>query len=330
MCDAGVKPPGVLNRMYEQFIPMATNSTNYHNGAMNKVLFHTDDELDSNGALVGCDWLLQSLGCPGRVILDATFFLPRQQRHAQEEFKSRHIPGAQFFDIDDIADRNSPLPHTLPSADQFARQVGQLGIDNDTWVFIYDDNHFFAAARAWWMFRVFGHQKVKVIDGGLNRWKHLGFPLTSDRTMPKPKVFDALFRPELFVGLEQMRAIQREGSMQILDARSEDSFNGQRQLSDVGLQAGHIPGSFNIPYQYLFSHEHHTLLPTDQLRALISSAGVDVSRSMVSTCGSGVSAALLLMALYQMGIHEVPMFDGSWAEWGRCADLPRQTTSFPS
>lgn len=287
--------------------------------------FPTSDGLDSNSALVSCEWLRENLYRPDQVILDATFFLPRQQRNAREEFKRQHVPSAQFFDIDDIADLSSPLPHTLPRADQFARQVGQLGIDNDTWVFVYDNNHFFAAARVWWMFRVFGHDKVNVVDGGLNRWQHLEFPLTSDRSRAVPKVFDAVFQPELFVDLEQMRVIQQQGGRQILDARSEDSFNGQRPLSDIGLQSGHIPGSFNIPYQDLFTHEHHTVCPIDQLSQRISLAGVDISKPMVTTCGSGVSAALLLLALYRLGIHEVPMFDGSWAEWGRREDLPRES-----
>jgi thiosulfate/3-mercaptopyruvate sulfurtransferase len=282
-------------------------------------------KLDDNSALVCCEWLWQNLYRPQQVILDATFFLPRQQRHARAEFNSRHIPGAQFFDIDEIADRSCLLPHTLPNANQLARQVGQLGIDNDTQVFIYDNNHFFAAARAWWIFRVFGHDQVKVLDGGVRHWTRLSFPLTSDLTRPEPKVFKAVFHPELFADLEQMRIIQQQGVRQILDARSEDSFNGQRPLSDTDLQSGHIPDSINIPYQNLFIHDNHTLRPTEQLSQLISSAGVDVSKPMVTTCGSGVSAALLLLALYQMGIHEIPLFDGSWAEWGRHADLPRQT-----
>jgi len=287
----------------------------------------TNAELDSNSALVSCERLRQNLGRPHQVILDATFFLPRQQRHARDEFKSQHIPSAQFFDIDDIADRSSPLPHTLPGADKFARQVSELGIDNDTWVFIYDNNHFFAAARTWWMFRVFGHHKVKVMDGGLSRWKYLSFPLTSDITTPIPKTFEAVFHPELFADLAQMRVIQQQNKRLILDARSEDNFNGQPPLNDAELHPGHIPGSINIPYQHLFTHDHHTLRPIDQLSQLFLAAGVDVSKPMVTTCGSGVSAALLILALYQVGIHVVPMYDGSWAEWGRQADLPRQTHS---
>lgn len=287
--------------------------------------FPTNPEPDTKSALVSCEWLRQNLYRSNQVILDATFFLPRQQRNAQQEFKLQHIPRAQLFDIDEIADLNSPLPHTLPGADQFAKQVGRIGIDNDTWVFIYDNNHFFASARAWWMFRVFGHDKVKIVDGGLTRWKHLSFPLTSETINPVPKSFNAEFNSELFLDVEKMQLVQQQGSKLILDSRSEDSFKGQRPLNDNGLRLGHIPGSINIPYQNLFAEVDHTLLPVEQMRQIISDAAVDLSKPMVTTCGSGVSAALLLLALYQIGIHEVPMFDGSWAQWGRQTDLPRQT-----
>lgn len=280
-----------------------------------------------NNVLVSCEWLKQSLGSSHQVILDATFFLPRQRRNAREEFALRHIPGARFFDIDEIADSSSPLPHTLPDADRFARQVGRLGIDNETSVIVYDDNHFFASARAWWMFRVFGHEKVNVLNGGLTRWKKRLFPVASDAIKPAPKRFDAVFRPELFADLNQMRLIQQQGSKQILDARSEDSFKGQRPLTEPGLQPGHIPGSINIPYRHLLARDDSTLLPVERLRQIISEAAVDLSKPIVTSCGSGVSAALLSLALYQLGLPDTPLFDGSWAQWGRQPDFPRQTTS---
>ncbi|MGR8931325.1 MAG: 3-mercaptopyruvate sulfurtransferase [Gammaproteobacteria bacterium] len=275
-------------------------------------------------ALVSCDWLAQNLFRSYQVILDATFFLARQQRNALAEFYVEHIPGSQFFDIDLIADRDNPLPHTLPTTDQFARQIGQFGIDNHTCVIIYDRNRFFASARAWWMFRVFGHDNVKVLDGGLTLWKKRGFPITSARINPKAMTFNAIFRPELFVSLDQMKLIQQHASRQILDARSEDGFKGQRPLREPGLQPGHIPDSINLPYRHLYTDENQTLVSQEQLRRMFLNAGVELDKPIAASCGSGVSAALLLLALFQLGLHDEPLYDGSWAEWGRQADLPKR------
>lgn len=286
---------------------------------------HVSEELANHSDLVSCEWLFQNLHRPRHVILDASFFLARQQRNAKQEFKTRHIPGAQFFDIDEIADQQNPLPHTLPNAEQFARQAGQLGIDNLTCVIIYDDNHFFASARAWWMFRIFGHDNVKVLDGGLTRWKQLSYLMTGQTTTPVTKVFKAIFRPDLFADLSSMIDVQCKGSRQILDARSEDNFNGQRLNLEANLQPGHIPGSINIPYRYLFTEEDYTLRSIKPLREVFLRAGIKLDKPMVTTCGSGVSAAILLLALYQLGANEVPLYDGSWAEWGRRVELPKKT-----
>ncbi|MCK5189029.1 MAG: 3-mercaptopyruvate sulfurtransferase [Methylococcales bacterium] len=274
-------------------------------------------------ALVSCEWLEQNLDAENQVILDATFFLPRQQRNAQAEYQ-QHIPGALFFDIDKIADLENPLPHTLPNAEQFADAVGKMGIDNNTLVLIYDNNHFFAAARVWWMFRVFGHDSVRIVDGGLARWLKSGFPIDSEQPSPIKKTFDPRYRPELFFNLRQMAYAQETRSHQILDARSVDSFIGQRPIPSSDLQPGHIPNSINIPYVSLTDCEQQTLLSNQQLLTLFDNASLDLSQPLVTTCGSGVSAAVLALALYQIGLTEIPVYDGSWAEWGRQIDTPKK------
>ncbi|NOR79941.1 MAG: 3-mercaptopyruvate sulfurtransferase [Methyloprofundus sp.] len=275
----------------------------------------------TDSALVSCAWLQQNLDTKNQVILDATFFLPRQQRNAQKEYR-HHIPGALFFDIDKIANLDSPLPHTLPNAKQFSDAVGKMGIDRNTLVIIYDNNHFFAAARVWWMFRMFGHESVKILDGGLKHWKHLNYPIDSKQLSPVRKIYKTHYRPELICDLTQMMRIQQTGARQILDARSTDSFQGQRPLTAPDLQPGHIPNSINVPYVRLTDCEQHTLLSCQQLQMLFVDAGVNLSQPLVTTCGSGVSAAVLLLAFYQIGLTEIPMYDGSWAEWGRQTSTP--------
>ena len=275
-------------------------------------------------ALVSCEWLQQNLDAENQLILDATFFLPRQHRNAQEEYK-QHIPGAMFFDIDEVADLTSSLSHMLPKAEHFADAVGKMGITNNTLVLIYDNNHFFAAARVWWMFRVFGHDRVRVVDGELTRWKQLNYPVNSEQSAPIRKTFYPKFRPELVFNLMEMSLAQRTNSRQIIDARSADSFLGQRSLVDTAVKPGHIPGSVNIPYARLTDSEQQTLLSKQKLQSLFEDVGVNLSQPIVTTCGSGVSAAVLALAFYQIGLADIPVYDGSWAEWGRQADTPKQT-----
>jgi len=274
-------------------------------------------------ALVSCEWLAQNLDAENQLILDATFFLPRQHRNAEKEYLQQHLPDARFFDIDKVADLSHSLSHMLPSADDFADAVGKMGIANHTRVLIYDNNHFFAAARVWWMFRVFGHDRVQIIDGGLARWKQLNLPINSDQPAPISKSFKARYHPELVFDLKQMLLAQTSKSRQIIDARSADSFLGQRKLADNALQAGHIPGSINLPYAQLTTSLEQTLLSDKALKSVFDQAHVDTSFPIVTTCGSGVSACVLALALYQLGVKDIPVYDGSWAEWGREEHAPK-------
>ena len=223
----------------------------------------------TKSALVSCEWLRLNLEVKNQVILDATFFLPRQQRNALEEYQ-HHIPGSLFFDIDEIADRSNSLPHTLPSVKQFSEAIGKMGIDHHTSVIIYDNNHFFAAARAWWIFRVFGHKSVKILDGGLKRWRKLNLPIESEKRSPISKIYKTRYRPELIYDLKKMMHIHKLGSRQIIDARSNDSFRGQRPLTASNLQPGHIPNSINLAYAGLTDAKQETLLSVQQLKLLFS------------------------------------------------------------
>jgi thiosulfate/3-mercaptopyruvate sulfurtransferase len=279
----------------------------------------------TQSALVSCQWLKQNFSDENQVILDASFFLPRQRRDAQNEYQKTHIPGALFFNIDEIADLTKPLPHTLPSTEKFAEAVGMLGIDNNTQIIIYDNNSFFASARVWWMFRVFGHHQARVLNGGLTCWQQKSYPTDSTVLSLARKNFVAKYRPELVCNIQQMMKIQQTASRQILDSRSQDSFRGLRPPSGPDLIPGHIPGSTNIPYATLTSKLQHTLLTKQQLLALFEDAGINLAQSIVTSCGSGVSAAVLTLALYQTGVTEVPIYDGSWAEWGRQAVTAKQT-----
>jgi len=273
-------------------------------------------------ALVSTGWLADHLGAPDVKVADATWFLPTQKRDAQAEYEAAHIPGAVFFDIDDIADADHPLPHMLPDAARFSSRVRRLGLGDGTRIVLYDNNRFVASARAWWMFRVFGHQDVVVLDGGLEKWRAEGRPVSDEPVAPRERHFTARQNHLLVRELEQIRSNLLSRREQVVDARSRGRFAGAEPEPRAGLRAGHIPQSCNLPHADLVSSADGTLLPPDELRRRFEEIGVDLARPVVTTCGSGVSAATLVLALHQLGLREVPVYDGSWTEWGGRHDTP--------
>lgn len=281
---------------------------------------------EANDALVSCEWLAERLGERDLVILDATFFLPNQGRDAESEYRVEHLPGARFFDIDRVADASSSLPHMLPSPEFFAACAGRLGIDNATLVVAYDNNSFLASARAWWMFRVFGHDRVSVLDGGLRRWKDLKLPVESDAaSAPVSRSFRADYRPELVRNLDQMRAIFGGPGIRIIDARSAGRFAGTEPEPRTGVCSGHIPGSSNLPYRKLVDEASGLMKMPDAIREAFESLGLDLRQPIVTTCGTGVTAAILALGLYRLGREDISVYDGSWTEWGARGDTPVET-----
>ncbi|HYE34400.1 3-mercaptopyruvate sulfurtransferase [Methylocaldum sp.] len=277
---------------------------------------------DVQSPLVSAEWLVNQLHSSDVVILDATFFLPNQERDAEQEYSAAHIPGARFFDIDAIADRTNPLPHMLPSPEFFAEAVGRLGIDNRTHVIVYDNNSFMASARVWWTFRVFGHERVSVLDGGLANWKSRELPLNADCVTAESRLFKAVFDPTLVRNLEEMRALISKSGTQIIDARSPGRFAGTEAEPRPGVRSGHIPGSKNLFFKRLIDETTQCLKPIAQIRKEFEYAGTDFEKPVVTTCGTGVTASVLALGLYCLGHESVAVYDGSWTEWGARSDTP--------
>ena len=275
--------------------------------------------------LVSTDWLAERLSRSDLKILDASWYMPAQKRDAQAEYAAAHIPGATFFDIDRIADTESSLPHMLPAPADFAAAVGALGIGNEDDVVIYDGAGIFAAPRVWWTFRVFGHSRVAVLDGGLPKWKRESRPLESNLVTPTPKNFRANPRPKLVRDAAAMRENVASQKELVLDARSEGRFKGSEPEPRPGLKGGHIPHSRNLPFQALIDPASGTMKPADELRALFAAAGVTAKQRVTASCGSGLTAAILAFGLYLTGRDDAAIYDGSWSEWGALPDAPVET-----
>lgn len=266
--------------------------------------------------LVSTEWLAAHLGDANVKVIDASFKMPGVMPLPVDDFLAAHIPGAVFFDVDAVSDHASPLPHMYPDAAQFARDVGALGISSEDTVVVYDSGGWVAAPRAWWMFMSFGHGNVRVLDGGLKKWRAEGRPVESGRASPKPGKFTATFDPASVRSKGQLVDNLSAHREQVIDARAANRFEGSVAEPRAGLRSGHIPGSRNLPYNNLFDAATGTMKPLDQLRAAFAGAGLDLAKPVVTTCGSGVSAAVLTLALYRLGVRGSALYDGSWSEWG--------------
>ncbi|OLP59891.1 3-mercaptopyruvate sulfurtransferase [Xaviernesmea oryzae] len=264
--------------------------------------------------VVSFDWLQARLETPGIKVVDASWYLPAHKRDPKAEFAAGHIPGAVFFDQDAISDPTSGLPHTLPAPDAFAAAVGALGLSETDTIIVYDGPGFFSAPRAWWMLKVMGAQSVFVLDGGFDAWKAEGRPVTEASADVAPAVFTPAFDAKAVTSLDEMRAIVSSAARQIADARSAGRFTGEEPEPRAGMRSGHMPGAHNLPIGQLT--EGGKLKSPEGLRQTFSQAGIDLGSPVVTSCGSGVTAAVISLALSTLGHRDHTLYDGSWAEWG--------------
>ena len=271
--------------------------------------------------LVTTGWLGEHLGDPAVQVVDASWFMPSEARSGRAEYEAAHIPGAVFFDIDAIADRSTDLPHMLPSPEVFAREVGALGLRRDATVVVYDTSGIRSAARVWWTLRIMGFARVRVLDGGLVKWRGEGRPIEAGLASAQPTILQPAYDPELVRDLGAVRQLLARRDAQLIDARSADRFRGEAPEPRAGLRAGHMPGAFNLPFNEVIGPEG-TLKPAGELRQAFEAAGVDLAAPIVTSCGSGVTAAVLALALARIGREDVAVYDGSWTEWGGRADTP--------
>jgi thiosulfate/3-mercaptopyruvate sulfurtransferase len=271
----------------------------------------------STDPLVSTEWLAAHLGDPKVKVIDASFKMPGVLPLPVDDYLAAHIPGSVFFDVDAISDHSVDLPHMYPDAAQFARDVGALGISSDDTVVVYDAGGWVAAPRAWWMFLSYGHTNVKVLDGGLKKWKAEGRATETGKASPKPGTFSAVLDKFYVRSKAQVVANLDSRKEQLIDARAANRFEGSVPEPRAGIRSGHIPGSRNLPYNVLFDAATGTMKPIDELRKAFTGTGLELDKPIVTTCGSGVSAAVLTLALYRLGVRGSALYDGSWSEWGQ-------------
>jgi thiosulfate/3-mercaptopyruvate sulfurtransferase len=267
-------------------------------------------------ALVSTDWLAAHLADPQVRVLDSSFKQPGVTPTARADYDTGHIPGAVFFDIDDVAEPGTSLPHMIPSAERFAAKIAERGIGNGDRVVVYDTNGLSSAGRAWWLLRLFGHDNVALLDGGLPKWKAEGRPLETKAAVIPPREFTARFDPTLVRDKAAVIANLDWGGELVIDARAAGRFEGTAEETWPGRRRGHIPGSRNLPFDQVTDSNTKQLKSAEELRALFDRAGIAFDRPVVSSCGSGVTACALAFAAYLIGHDRVAIYDGSWSEWG--------------
>jgi thiosulfate/3-mercaptopyruvate sulfurtransferase len=272
-------------------------------------------------SLVSTEWLAGEIGATDLRIVDATWFLPELSRNARTEFEAAHLPGAVFFDIDDISDTSSALPHMLPTPEKFASRCQALGLGDGCRVVVYDNSPHHSAARAWWMFRVFGQHQVAILDGGLGKWQTEARAIETGTPVVRHRHFTVWHDATLVRNLRQVTDSMGNRSEQMLDARSKGRFEGTEPEPREGLRSGHMPGAKNLPASTLVNADG-TYKTGDALRAAFVEAGVDLAKPVVTTCGSGITASTLAFGLHLLGKKDVAVYDGSWSEWGGRTDTP--------
>ena len=281
-------------------------------------------ERDDPKTLVSTDWLARHLKDPDLRLLDASMYLPDMNRDAKAEYDAAHIPGARFFDIDEISDARSTLPHMAPPVEKFMSRMRAMGVGDGHQVVIYDGAGLFSAARVWWLFRLMGQPNVAVLDGGLPKWQAEGREIEDMPPMVRDRHMTVRFQNQLVRDVTQVASASKLGSTQIVDARAAARFRGDAPEPREGLRAGHIPGARSMPFTDLLNADK-TMKTPDETRALFEAAGVDLKKPIITTCGSGVTAAVLALALERMGHDAWSLYDGSWAEWGMFPTVPVAT-----
>ncbi len=279
---------------------------------------------DDPKTLVSTDWLAQHLNDPDLRVLDASWYMPDAERDPKAEYAAAHIPGARFFDIDEIADTRSELPHTAPPPEKFMSRMRAMGVGDGHQVVVYDGAGLFSAARVWWLFKLMGHDDVAVLDGGLPKWQAEGRPIEDMAPILRERHMTARRQAHLVKDVTQVAEASKLGASEILDARSPGRFAGTEPEPRAGLRSGHIPGSRNVHYRTLLKDDG-TMKDPEALKSVFAAAGADLGKPVITTCGSGVTAAIINLALERVGHRAHALYDGSWAEWGMFDELKVET-----